>query len=148
MAFMKKLFLSISLIFCIIFSGCNYGEIKHWEFNYGYEKITQIKIIEITQGSNYREIEEISISFAEELYNDITNLEMKNYGPNLGSPSGLCFLIVFESGEYDIISRKEPRHFKYRDGYIQAHNSWLQCDENELYDLIAKYLSYENMSNI
>ena len=65
---------------------------------------------------------------------------MKRYGPNLSSPSGKCFLIVFENGEYDIISQKESKHFKYNDEDILAYNSWLYCNENEFNELINKYL--------
>ena len=83
----------------------------------------------------------LSIALSKEFYNDIVNIEMKRYGPNLSSPSGKCFLIVFENGEYDIISQKESKHFKYNGEEILAYNSWLYCNENEFNELINKYLN-------
>ena len=88
---MKKIFLM--LIFLLSLVGCN--EIYHWEFNYSYEEVAKIKIVEMIDDVNYREIQEIDLSLCEEIYNDIMNIEMKRYGPNLSSPLGKCFLIVF-----------------------------------------------------
>ena len=90
---------------------------------------------------DYREIQEIDLSLAEEIYNDIMNIEMKRYGTNLSSPSGKCFLIVFANGDYDIISQTESKHFKYNGEDILAYNSWLYCNENEFNEVIDKYLN-------
>lgn len=135
---MKKIFLL--LIFILSLVGCN-NNIYYWEFNYSYEEVNQIKIIEITDDLDYREIQEIDLSLTEEIYDDIMNIEMKRYGPNLSSPSGKCFLIIFENGEYDIISQTESKHFKYNNGEILGYNSWLYCNENEFNELIKKYLN-------
>ena len=134
---MKKIFLMLIVLLSLV--GCN--EIYHWEFNYSYEEVTQIKIVEMIDDLDYREIQEIDLSLSKEFYNDIVNIEMKRYGPNLSSPSGKCFLIVFENGEYDIISQKESKHFKYGGEDILAYNSWLYCDEKEFNELINKYLN-------
>ncbi|MBQ4273757.1 MAG: hypothetical protein IJB94_02145 [Clostridia bacterium] len=142
---MKKIFLMLTFILSFILSlvGCN--NTYYWEFNYSYEKVDQIKIIEIIDDLDddldYREIQEIDVSLSKELYNDIMNIEMKRYSPNLSSPSGKCFLIVFENGEYDIISQKESKHFKYNGEEILAYNSWLYCNENEFNELINKYFN-------
>lgn len=135
---MKKIFLL--LIFMLLLVGCN-NTIYHWEFNYSYQEVNQIMIIEIIDDLDYKEIQEIDLFLAEELYNDIMNIEMKRYGTNLSSLSGKCFLIVFENGEYDIISKTESKHYKYNNGEILGYNSWLYCDENEFNELINKYLS-------
>ena len=135
---MKKIFLL--LIFILSLVGCN-NNVYYWEFNYSYEEVDQIKIIEMIDDLDYREIQEIDLSLYEQIYNDIMNIEMKRYGTNLSSPSGKCFLIVFENGEYDIISQKESKHFKYNDEDILAYNSWLYCNENEFNELINKYLN-------
>ena len=42
---MKKIFL-ILLTMCLFLAGCD-KTIYHWEFNYGYEEISQVKIVEI-----------------------------------------------------------------------------------------------------
>ena len=143
---MKKMlrikFILLFILICLMLSlvGCS-NNIYHWEFNYSYEEVVQIKIIEMIDDIDYREIQEIDLSLSEAIYNDIMNIEMKRYGPNLSSPSGKCFLIVFENGEYDIISQKESKHFKYNDEDILAYNSWLYCNENEFNELINKYLN-------
>ena len=135
---MKKIFLL--LIFILSLVGCD-NNVYYWEFNYSYEEIVQIKIIEMIDGFDYREIQEIDLSLSEQIYNDIMNIEMKKYGTNLSSPSGKCFLIVFENGEYDIISQRESKHFKYKGEDILAYNSWLYCNENEFNEVINKYLN-------
>ena len=135
---MKKIFLML-IVLLLLLVGCN--EIYHWEFNYSYEEVAQIKIVEMIDDLDYREIQEIDLSLYEEIYNDIMNIEMKRYGVNLSSPTGKCFLIVFENGEYDIISQKESKHFKYNGEEILAYNSWLYCNENEFNELINKYLN-------
>ena len=119
---MKKIFLL--LIFILSLVGCN-NNVYYWEFNYSYEEVVQIKIIEMIDDLDYREIQEIDLSLSEQIYNDIMNIEMKRYGTNLSSPSGKCFLIVFANGDYDIISQTESKHFKYNGEDILAYNSWL-----------------------
>lgn len=135
---MKKIFLL--LIFTLSLVGCN-NNVYYWEFNYSYEEVDQIKIIEMIDDLDYRVIQEIDLSLSEQIYNDIMNIEMKRYGTNLSSPSGKCFLIVFKNGEYDIISQKESKHFRYNGEDILAYNSWLYCDENEFNEVINKYLN-------
>ena len=127
-------------MFTLTIFGCN-RKIYHWEFNHSCEEISQMMIVEMTNDLNFQEIQEIDISLAEKVYNDVINLEMKRYGTNLSSPYGMCLLIVFKNGEYDIISRRESKHFKYCDGKILPYNSWLYCDGNEFDKLINKYLT-------
>lgn len=135
---MKKLFLLLIIILSLF--GCD-NNIYYWEFKCGYEEFSQIKIVEMIDYLDYREIQEIDLSLAEDVYTDIVSIEMKRYGPNLSSPSEKCFLIVFENGEYDIISKTESMHFKYHDEDILGYNSWLYCDKNEFDELINKYLT-------
>ena len=140
---MKKIFLMLVFILSLTLSLVGCDNTYYWEFNYSYEEVDQIKIIEMIDDIHhrYREIQEIDLSLSKEVYNDIVNIEMKRYGPNLSSPSGKCFLIVFKNGEYDIISQKESKHFKYNGEEILAYNSWLYCNENEFNELINKYLN-------
>ena len=138
---MRKI--SLLLLFLLTLFACE-SDIYHWKFNYSYEEIAQIKIIEFIDEFEYRELEEIDLTLYKEIYGNITNLKMKRYGTNLSSPFGKCFLIVFTNGEYDIISQKESKHFKYNDaGKILGYNSWLYCDEIEFNELVNKYL-YKN----
>ncbi len=135
---MKK----FSILLCLIFflCGCHY-KVYHWNFNYDYDKIKEIKIIEMVVGFEFNEIKEIDLNLSTELYEDILNLDMHRYGTNLCEPMGICFLIVFDNGEYDIISRIEPKHFKYNGANIQAYNSWLCSGEEEFEALLNKYLA-------
>lgn len=136
---MKKL--CFILFIPLMLLGCN-REIYHWEFHNSSNEVSQIFIIEIIDElEEYREIEEIDLKLAQEVYDDIMSIEMKRYGTNLSAPSGKCFLIVFNNGEYDIISQKESKHFRKSDGDIIGYNSWLCCDESEFEELINKYLN-------
>ena len=70
---MKKIFLL--LIFILSLVGCD-NNVYYWEFNYSYEEVVQIKIIEMIDDLDYREIQEIDLSLSEQIYNDIMNIEM------------------------------------------------------------------------
>ena len=124
-----------------MFETCN--KVYHWEFNYDTAEIKEIKIVGIVCSAplEYETIKEIDLELAEEICNDISKLEMKKYGTNLASHSGKCFLIVFNNGEYDLISRKEPSHFKFADSMLVGYTSWMYFDENEFSFLIDKYLN-------
>ena len=135
---MKKIFLLLLFMFSLI--SCE-NDTYNWEFNYEYEQITEIKIIEIIDELEYRELQVIESASAKEIYEDITNIKMMRYGPNLSSPYGMCFMIVFSDGNYDIISQQESKHYIYTGGKIESYNSWLYCDENEFNALIDKYLT-------
>lgn len=135
---MKKISLLLILGFVLCLFGCQ-GKIYHWKFDYDYTQINEIKIIDVIDEFEYKEIREINIDLAQEIYDAIKEMKMKRYGTNLSTPSGFSFLIVFSTGEYDIISKKESKHYKYKDSDILAHNSWLCCDEREFESLINKY---------
>ena len=135
---MKKIFLLI--IFILTLVGCD-NNVYYWKFNYQYEEVNKICIIETISEFKYHVVQEIDLTLSEEIYNDVMSIEMKRYGPNLYSPSGKCILIVFNNGEYDIISQIESKHYKYKGENIFAYNSWLYCDENEFNELINKYLN-------
>ncbi len=132
------------LIFCLclsfILANCG-RKVYHWDFNYDYDKIKEIKIIEMVGEVEFNVIKEIDLDLSKELYEDILNLDMHRYGTNLCELMGRCFLIVFDNGEYDIISQKEPKHFKYNGANIEAYNSWLYSSEEEFEALLNKYLA-------
>ena len=145
---MKKRSLSLLLLLSMILTlaGCN-NNIYHWEFEYGYEEITQIKIIDILDTDveaghmNYIEIQEIDLSLAEQIYSDVIDLEMKkNNRIRTAYPEGKCFFIVFESGEYDIIAGDVSVHYKYEGGKIKAH-SMVYFATDDFESLIEKYLN-------
>ena len=138
---MKKI-CSLFILLTLLFTGCD-NSTYHWEFGYTEEQIEEIKIVEFTNyyKNEYSVIKEIEYERFAELYNDIKKLEMKRYGTNLSHPSGYCFVITFDTGEYDLISSKEPKHCRYIDGKISGYNSWLCCNKETFENLINKYLS-------
>jgi len=135
---MKKIFLLI--LFMTQLVRCD-NNVYYWEFNYSHEEINKICIVESFGRGDYNIIQEIALSLSEEIYNDVKSIEMKKYWPNFSDPYGKSILIVFNNGEYDIISLIESKHYKYRGEEILAYNSWLECDENEFNELINKYLN-------
>lgn len=135
---MKKIcILLISFVFLL--AACD-DNIYYWDFLHDVDYVEEIMIVEMLDENDYTIIKEIDIERAEEFYSDIKALKMKKYGTNLSSPSGLCFAVVFQTGEYDIISKKEPKHYRYTNNDVLPYNSWLCCEETEFDVLINKYL--------
>ena len=138
---MKKI-CSLLILFALLFTGCD-DKTYHWEFDYSQEQIVEIKIVEFDNyyENEYSIIKEVERQYVPELYSDIQKLEMRRYGTNLSHPSGYCFIITFDNGEYDVISSKEPKRCRYFDGKISGYNSWLCCNKETFENLINKYLS-------
>ena len=142
---MKRIIILVT-IFAFCLCGCS-KKIYTWEFSQNISNVKEIKIIDIKDFKDEYEfsvIKEIDIDLLDELYSDITTLKMKKYVPfSLSAPGGLCFLIMFENGEYDIVAERESKSYRYdeEEGRIKAaYNSWLYCDEAEFEALINKYL--------
>ena len=140
------------LIVLIILTCCLTGclltkkEYEHWKFDYAVEDIQSIKIIEIKEGAPNKIIKEIETSKAQEVCNDITALTMYTFVISMGSPMdpyGLCILIEYNSGEYDIIADSGSKKYRYDEqtGIIKNPTSWLYSDETEFEALINKYLN-------
>ena len=142
----KRILFIISIIFLVVIfiSAISMCEKKtyYWDFEYEADDIKEIKIIEILDSDyEFSVIKEIDMECLDELISDIKSLEYKRYGTNLFHPFDKCFLIVFEDGNYDIISKIEPKHYKYSDGRLIGYNSWRECrDYNQFDALINKYL--------
>jgi len=149
----KRILFIISIIFLVVIfiSAISMCEKKtyYWDFEYEAVDIKEIKIVEAVGYLEFSVIKEIKIEYANELYSEIASLEMKKYGTNLFHPFDKCFLIVFENGEYDIISKKESQHYRYNYGNYKyyeydelvPYNSWLECRDYDQFDaLINKYL--------
>ena len=145
---------SLTLLYILLISLITFfaaSETKHWEFDKDCSEVTEIKIVDLDTAENYYDhenyvvIKELDIGLIEDLCYDIENFEMHGYGPNLASPYGKCFFIGYSNGEFDLISAKEPKRFRYSDEYgeILAYNSWMSSDESEFEALINKYLNME-----
>ena len=143
---MKKVcLLLVILLLVLTFAGCK--ETRYWEFEYTHEKIVEIKIVEIhsfnyqTDKDYYTVVKELDLSLAKDLWEDVSVLTMERMGPSPVEPHGNSFLIVFESGEFDIISIVGSTHFEYADGVIQSYISFLYSNEMEYEQLLNKYLN-------
>jgi len=159
---MKKIFKVIGIIyavctviyigvsvFAVLFILMESRKTYYWDFEYEADDIKEIKIVEVVGYPEFSVVKEINIVHADELYSEIASLEMKVYGTNLSEPFDKCFLIVFENGEYDIISKIESQHYKYNYGSskyyeydeLVPHHSWRECRDYDQFDaLINKYL--------
>ena len=137
---MKKIciLISICLILCV---GCD-NRVYYWEFAQESSLVKEFKIVDSTGDLKHTVIGIIDIELIDEFYSDIASLEMNKYGWNLATPTGLCFMIVFENEDYDLIAFKESKHHRYENGQLISYNSWLRCNLEEFDKLINKYLKF------
>ena len=123
------------------------GNTQHWVFKYSVEEIESIEIIEFDMMSDgYTVLSELDKELFDDVVADVSAIEFKYYGTNLASQTGRGIKISFATGEYDIITAREPKHFEHCDHEEHAHgfdafNSWLECEETQLDALIEKYFS-------
>ena len=110
-----------------------------WEFQHEEARVAGIKLVEMQDDLTYSVVKEPDTSCASELFAQIDALDWKSYGPDLKSPSDMCFLIVYDNGEYDLLSHCEPRNYQYQNGKIVISSSWLCCDEEEFKQLVLSY---------
>jgi len=151
---MKKilsLLISLILICCLVFAlfGCEREETYYWEFEKDYTQVTEIKIVvppngEIFELKTCKVIKEIDVSYAAELMEDVEGISMKDHSGSLITPRKLSVLIMFDNGEYDVISRIGSSHYKYdKDGMIQGYASWLAADADDFFNVISYYLALD-----
>jgi hypothetical protein len=114
-------------------------------------EIAEIKIVNV-DAEHYKELEtyevikEIDLSLAEELCSEIDNIDAKRYTFMREDTCGTCFLIVYASGEYELISVAEPLHFTYQGEYniLRPNGStMLKFDKEQFNALIDKYLNMD-----
>ena len=131
--------LTFTLTGCSMLDGSDYK----WDFDYEPKEIKSIQIVEMTEGSsyNYTAIKEIDSSFYETICAEIKAIDWETYYFKLSYPKGTCFLIVFNTGEYDIISYEAPTHVEKKGGQRDFYYSWLCCDEEQFEAIINKYLN-------
>lgn len=134
---MKKYIVLLAIVACML-SGCHRE--GSWEFQQEPGSVKEIKLVEVDGEHGISVVKEIDISCATELFSDIDKIEWKVYGPNLATPRGVCFMIVFDNGDYDIISYYEPKHCSFdEDGALHEYNSWLHCDQGMFEAIVSKY---------
>ena len=142
---MKKAIMILSLIIVLLpLVGCvDLADKAEWEFDYEYSQIKEIKIVYCKELGEYYTIRNIHRSYREDLYGDIECLDMQRYYADVASPKGECFMIIYDDGNYDLISRAESKKVRYNSESKEweYHDSYLQCyDASEFYILIDRYL--------
>lgn len=146
---MKKICLLLVIILLVLsFAGCN--KTYYWQFDRGFEEIVEIKIVDMSKlGLEYcstiddfHVIKEIDLKFVEDLCADISSIPY-HFFPSMPDPWGKCFLIVFNNGEFDLISADGPTRVRYEDGKLTFIRTeiWYGNDANEFEQLINKYLN-------
>ena len=144
---MKKTLCVICLICILLLGGCD-NQIYHWQFQQDRSEIDSLYVVKAENPYNYEVITEIPFEKRNELLDDIENLEYKRYGWNLHTTCGMCFVVKYQNGEYDIISWWEPMNLIWEESRDASSNknlvaviSWLKCDEKQFNQLIEKYKS-------
>ena len=126
------------------------GNAQHWVVRYSVAEIVSIEIIEFDTENvgRYTVLSEVEKELYAEVVADVEALPFKKYETELVAQTGRGIKINFASGEYDIITAKEPRHHEYygyispsEDGLIVGTESFLQCKESKFNAIIEKYLS-------
>ena len=125
------------------------GNTQHWVFKYSVEEIVSIEIIEFNTETSgrYTVLTEVDKELYAEVVADVEALPFKKYDTELVAQSGRGIKINFASGEYDIITAKEPKHHEYYDyvpsqgGIIVGSNSLLECKASRFNAVIEKYYS-------
>ena len=137
----------ICIVLILLLTGCySDSNVYHWEIYQVQSQIKGIYIVDAESPSKYEIINEISLEKSEELIKDIKKLDYKTYGRKRHTTSGMCFVIQFQNGEYDIISYHEPMHVvwqgpnkDYPEKELKPRRSWLKCSKKEFDTLIEKY---------
>lgn len=146
---MTAVLISLSLFSCGL-------KTYYLELLYPVDDVKEIKIVELTARyvgleEGYTLLKEIDIEYAADVFKDIQSVEYKLLGPSPGTANGTVIMIVYESGEYEIISRSGPQQYKYsqEDGCIRQHHSYYHCRNNEVFDqMIDKWLNHtENVGD-
>ena len=141
---MKKFFCILTAMLLLSLSGCGITT-YYWEFQYSVDNVKEIKIIELLNEQIYTEedytlLKNIDATDFAAVYDDIQSIDYKTPAFTLSplTPYGTSILIVYESGEYEIISRTGPQQYKYSEEYGRnlKYHSYFYCQNEELYDQI------------
>lgn len=150
---MKRILLLVSIL-CLSITLCGCGRTPtHWEWEYEdvVSEIKEIHIVDAKSSLRYEILKTVPKDDYEKLCLDIGELEM--YVPESrfsdpGEPYGKGFLIIFNDGEYDLITESWPSHVKrvFRDGefVFSPFLTYINYTNIEDFDaLIDKYMSIE-----
>ena len=113
----------------------------HLKLLYSDDHVKEIKIVEMKKDSivteeDYTLIKDINTNDFVDILNDIQTIEYKTLPPSPAVPSGTVILIVYDSGEYEIVSKSGPKQYKYSEkhGCIMEYHSYDHCSDDAQFD--------------
>ncbi|MBQ7909362.1 MAG: hypothetical protein IJ363_01035 [Clostridia bacterium] len=140
-----------AVLLLLSLSGCGITT-SYWEFQYSVDNVKEIKIIDVKRGGGYVDSEEdytvLKVVDETDYAGIMDDIQTIGYycpylGSNPASPYGKSIMVVFESGEYDVISATGPEHYQYSEerGSITKILSFVRCRDKEQYNqMIDKWL--------
>lgn len=140
-----------AVLLLLSLSGCGITT-SYWEFQYSVDNVKEIKIIDVKRGGSYVDSEEdytvLKVVDETDYAGIMDDIQTIGYycpylGSNPASPYGKSIMVVFESGEYDVISATGPEHYQYSEehGSITKILSYIRCRDKEQYNqMIDKWL--------
>ena len=140
-----------AVLLLLSLSGCGITT-SYWEFQYSVDNVKEIKIIDVKRGGSYVDSEEdytvLKVVDETDYAGIMDDVQTIGYycpylGSNPASPYGKSIMVVFESGEYDVISATGPEHYQYSEehGSITKILSYIRCRDKEQYNqMIDKWL--------
>ena len=139
---MKKFFtMLLCALLLVHLYGCN-KQVQYWNFQQEYLNIVEISIVEIDPESvDYCKTSTIDLFYASDVCDRISMIPMEKYGTNLKTQHGIGIFILYQNGEYDLITANEPKHYRYNDNMkLQGYNSWLKCCDTDDFSNLISYL--------
>ena len=154
---MKKI-MSLVLICLFTFAlfSCEVDESKktyRWGSEKDYTQVTEIKVVIPTDIENFdintcKVIKEIDLSYVYDLMDDIEWMTMRRQADNTNEPYQLCLFLMFDNGEYDVISNVAPSHYKYdENGIIQRYSTDLVVDSGYFFKTMSYCLCFDPSEN-
>ena len=139
------LFISViaSIIFLVITVTINSKKRYHWELHQDMCNIANIYIVEADNEEEFKIKKSISLEKKDELLKDITSIDYKKIlAMDPGHPSGLCFVIEYVNGNYEIISKRYPKYCEVEDGIVINYTMHFYiCEEEDFLEIVNKYMN-------
>ena len=142
---MRKFTMILSFMLLSFFLISCTTNTHHLKLLYSDDHVKEIKIVEMKKDSivneeDYTLIKDINTNDFVDLLNDIQTIEYKTLPPSPAVPSETVILIVYDSGEYEIISKSGPKQYKYSEkhGRIMEYHSYDHCSDSAQFDQIIK----------
>ena len=129
--------LTFSLTGCLIFNRSD----GKWNFDYEPSDIVKIQIVNEVEYNSHTVLKDIDPSLYDTIYAEIEAINWGHYWVELSEPKGTCFLITFNTGDYDIISFNAPTHVRFENQRYEHYTSFYCYDQAEFEALINKYLN-------